>query len=319
MGNRKLVLILRFTFLALVVLGAFVLLPAVAQALCTPFAHGVNILKSCISPKNRCATDTDCSEPDFCNGQCATEENPGSNVVDCDIRLGNPESHCDDVTLWDAADEVLNATGPGASSSAILITSATGVVSGTCTAGTDLGGLFTHCRIAPGGDVHFQANYYTVDPNDPTTLIDQATITVQDNCNNSPEGGCSQALTQLTFATSTTTESGCLLSSLREFICFIVLIKKEIILLPGEIFPAPGNRQALLSGLDTIERDVEDQKFDDAGEVLRDLRKHLDGCTSADGTPDRNDWINSCAEQIRIRSLIDEVIAGIAEFQRQRE
>ncbi len=314
MGNRKLGLILRFTFLALVLLGAFVLLPAAAQAQCTPGIHYVSIFTSCISPKNRCGTDADCSEPDFCNGQCATEENPGSNVVDCDITLGNPELHCDDITLLDAADAFLNATGPGASSSALLITSATGVVSGACTAGTDLGGATT-CRIAPTGEVHFQANYYTVVPTDPTTLIDQATISVQDTCNNSPFG-CSSLTNQITFPASTTTVSGCSSGSPPIFCLLknIVLIKQEIILLPGELFPAPGNRQALLSGLDTVQRKIEDQKFDDAGEVLGALRKHLDGCTSADGTPDRNDWINSCAEQIRIRSLIDQLIAEVAEI-----
>jgi hypothetical protein len=94
----------------------------------------------------------------------------------------------------------------------------------------------------------------------------------------------------------------------------ILLIKAEIILLPGELFPAPGNRQALLSGLDTVLRKVEDEKFDDASHILGDLRKHLDGCASADGTPAGNDWINSCGAQTRIRSLIDELIAEIAEI-----
>jgi hypothetical protein len=94
----------------------------------------------------------------------------------------------------------------------------------------------------------------------------------------------------------------------------IVLIKQEIILLPGEGFPSPGNRQALLSQLDIVEHKVEDQKFDDASKALHDLLKHLDGCASADGTPDSNDWIINCAEQTRIRSLIDELMADIGEI-----
>jgi hypothetical protein len=94
----------------------------------------------------------------------------------------------------------------------------------------------------------------------------------------------------------------------------IVLIKQEIILLPGELFPAPGNRRALLNGLDTAERKLEDQKLDDAGKALNDLLKHLDGCVSADGTPDSNDWINSCAEQTRIWSLIEVLITEIGEI-----
>jgi len=103
----------------------------------------------------------------------------------------------------------------------------------------------------------------------------------------------------------------------RDAICLIrniLLIKAEIILLPGELFPAPGNRQALLSGLDSVLRKVEDLKFDDASHILGDLRKHLDGCASADDTPDRNDWINSCEAQTRILSLIDELIAELAEI-----
>src|SRR6476659_6476062 len=116
--------ILRCTGLALIVVGVMVLLPAAAQAQCTAGNHGVSIFKSCVSPKNRCATDADCSDADLCNGieQCATEESPGSNVLDCTIQLTNPVIHCDNITLTDAADSVTNATGPGASSSSIQIT-----------------------------------------------------------------------------------------------------------------------------------------------------------------------------------------------------
>ncbi len=119
--------------------------------------------------------------------------------------------------------------------------------------------------------------------------------------------------------TSAAVGNGVLISACcrRDAICVtrdILLIKQEIILLPGELFPAPGNRQALLSGLDTALHKVEDEKFDDASHILGDLLKHLDGCASADGTPDANDWINSCEAQTRIRSLIDEVIAELAEI-----
>ena len=68
--------ILRCTGLALIVVGAMVLLPASALAQCEPGNHGVSIFKSCVSPKNRCGTDADCSDADACNGieQCATED-----------------------------------------------------------------------------------------------------------------------------------------------------------------------------------------------------------------------------------------------------
>ena len=213
MGKGKLATMLRCTGLALLVVGAFMLLPATAmsgQVTCTPNFHGVSIFKSCDSPKNRCGTDADCSDSDACNGieQCATEEAPGSNVVSCTITLGNPTSHCDNITLLEASDTILNATGPGATSSTILITgTSTGVVSGTCTAGTDLGGATT-CTIAPGGQVQFSANYYTTVPTDPSTLNDQATINVMDTCSGSPTG-CSGTPNAVQFTASTDTVSGC--------------------------------------------------------------------------------------------------------------
>ena len=210
MDRRKLGTILRCTGVALVVLGAFVLLPAAAQAQCTAGFHGVSIFKSCVSPKNRCATDADCSDSDQCNGieQCATEENPGSNVVECTITLSNPAIHCDNMTILDASDAILNATGSGATSSTIQITGvSTGVVSGTCTAGTDLGGGTT-CTIAPGGQVQFLANYYTTVPTDPSTLNDQATVSVQDTCSGGAQG-CSTTPNSVQFTASTDTVSGC--------------------------------------------------------------------------------------------------------------
>jgi hypothetical protein len=213
MGNPKLATILRCTGLAVLVLGAFVLLPAAAQAgvTCTPGFHGVSIFKTCVSPKLRCTTDADCADADLCNGleQCATEDlPPGANVVECTITLANPDLHCDDLTLLDAADAVLNASGPGASSSTIEITGAcTGVVSGTCTDGTDLGGATT-CTIAPGGQCQFLANYYTTVPTDPDPLNDQATISVQDTCS-AGGAGCSTTPNQVQFTAATETESGC--------------------------------------------------------------------------------------------------------------
>jgi hypothetical protein len=211
MGKGKLATILRCTGLALLVVGAFAFVPATAHAgVCTPGNHGVSIFKSCVSPKNRCATDADCSDSDQCNGieQCATEEAPGSNVVECTIQLSNPASHCDNITILDASDAILNATGSGASSSTIqIVGTSTGVVSGTCTAGTDLGGATT-CTIAPGGTVSFLANYYTTVPTDPATLNDQATINVQDTCSGSPTG-CSGTPNSVQFTASTDTVSGC--------------------------------------------------------------------------------------------------------------
>ncbi len=205
MGDRKLKMILRCTGLALVVLGA-----------CNPLNHGVSIFKSCVSPKNRCGVDADCSDANICNGieLCATAHpdgapsGPGSNVTECTITLSNPLSHCDNLTILDASDTITNGTGSPLTSSSIQITgTSTGVVSGTCTAGTDLGGAVT-CTIAPGGSVSFLSNFYTIVPTDPTTLNDQAGVNVMDTCSASPTG-CSTTPSLVQFTASTTTQSGC--------------------------------------------------------------------------------------------------------------
>ena len=47
---------------------------------------------------------------------------------------------------------------------------------------------------------------------------------------------------------------------------------------------------------------------EEALEKLMSLRKHLDGCGSA---PDRNDWVRNCADQIKIRALVDLLIANL--------
>src|SRR4029079_11813297 len=125
MGNRKLATALRCLSLPLLVLVALALLPANAEAGgCSPGNHGVSIFKSCTSPVNRCATDADCSDADQCNGleQCATEEAPGSNVLSCIITLSKPPTHCDNITITDAADAVTNGTGSPASSNTLQIT-----------------------------------------------------------------------------------------------------------------------------------------------------------------------------------------------------
>jgi hypothetical protein len=212
MGNPKLATALRCMGLALLVLGAFAFVPADVAAGGVPCTgpHGVSIFKSCVSPVNRCATSADCADTDLCNGdeQCATESDPGSNLVECTISLTNPAVHCDNITLLDAADAITNATGPGATSTTIEITGdCTGVVSGTCTDGTDLG-AGTTCTIAPGGNCNFLANYYAAVPTDPDTLNDQATISVQDTCSGSPTG-CSTTPNGVQFTASTDTVNGC--------------------------------------------------------------------------------------------------------------
>jgi len=201
--------ILRCTGVALVVVGALVLLPAAAEAQCTPGNHGVSIFKSCVSPKNSCATDADCSDGVFCNGpeQCATETAAGSNVVDCTITLTNPTIHCDDLTVTEACDAITGGTGSPASSCDILVISAPGGTGPGCDAGSNLGGAET-CTLNPGESIQFRANYYTIQPADPDPLGDQATVTVVDTCSGGA-GGCSTTPSNAQFTASTDLQSGC--------------------------------------------------------------------------------------------------------------
>src|SRR5688572_23675332 len=122
--------ILRCMGVVLVVVGALVLLPAAAEAgtTCIPGIHGASIFKSCVSPKNTCVSDADCSDGVFCNGaeQCATETSAGSNVVDCTITVFNPSEHCDDLTVTEACDTITGGTGSPASSCDILVITSPG-------------------------------------------------------------------------------------------------------------------------------------------------------------------------------------------------
>jgi len=177
--------LLRSLMLAGLVLAISAAFPARASAV---VIHGVSIFKQCVSPKNSCATNADCDD-NICGADtCATESNPGSNVVDCTIFLFNPANHPDNITVAEAADQVLNGNGSPSSSSNILVIGTSGTVSGPgCDAGSDLGGAET-CTLTPGASISFRANYYTIAPTDPTPLNDRASITVIDTCSASPSG-----------------------------------------------------------------------------------------------------------------------------------
>ncbi|HZI65346.1 MAG TPA: hypothetical protein VFF17_02165, partial [Thermoanaerobaculia bacterium] len=204
--------ILRCMGVVLVVVGAFVLLPAAAEAgtTCIPGLHGVSIFKSCVSPKNTCTSDADCSDGVFCNGpeQCATETSAGSNVVDCAITLFNPSEHCDDLTVTEACDTITGGTGSPASSCDILVTSAPGGTGPGCDAGSNLGGAET-CTLNPGEFIQFRSNFYTIQPADPDPLGNQASVTVVDTCSGGANGGCSTTPSNAQFSASTDLQSGC--------------------------------------------------------------------------------------------------------------
>jgi hypothetical protein len=216
MVNKTLGRTLRCTGLAVLALGLLVFaVPETAEAgTCTPGLHGVGIFKSCVSPKNSCATDADCSDGVFCNGeeQCATEGSPGANVVDCTITLQNPEIHCDSVDIVEIADAIILGNGAPTSSSALLVTGTTGTTSGPgCDVGDDVGAVGAEfCNLSPGATISVRANYYTVNALDASPLADQATGTTVDQCD-APGGseGCSATPSNVQFTASTTLQSGC--------------------------------------------------------------------------------------------------------------
>lgn len=75
-----------------------------------------------------------------------------------------------------------------------------------------------------------------------------------------------------------------------------------------------GQRNAMLSRLENIERVIEAGNTEKAVRMLRNLRRMVDGCPS---TPivgekrDRNDWIINCDAQREIRRLIDILIGNL--------
>ena len=72
--------------------------------------------------------------------------------------------------------------------------------------------------------------------------------------------------------------------------------------------PGQGTRNAILSQLEAVERKLLAGDVEEALEKLGEFRKHLDGCGA---TPDGNDWIRDCGDQIEIRALVDLLIANL--------
>jgi hypothetical protein len=78
--------------------------------------------------------------------------------------------------------------------------------------------------------------------------------------------------------------------------------------LPDSAFRAAGHRTAILAQLAAVEHYMLDGQFDEAAELLENLRKHVDGCGL---NADNNDWVVECAEQIELREAIDAVLEGL--------
>jgi hypothetical protein len=90
----------------------------------------------------------------------------------------------------------------------------------------------------------------------------------------------------------------------------VEFIEKAVQALPDSSFspPGQGTRTSILSQLEAIEGKLLAGDVEEALEKLAALRKHVDGCGTA---PDGNDWIRNCADQIKIRALIDLLITNL--------
>jgi Tol biopolymer transport system component len=73
--------------------------------------------------------------------------------------------------------------------------------------------------------------------------------------------------------------------------------------------PGGGTQNAIINILDDVEARIAAGEIDEALSLLRDLRRHLDGCGTR---PDRNDWIVDCTAQVAVRALVDMLIADLS-------
>jgi hypothetical protein len=86
-------------------------------------------------------------------------------------------------------------------------------------------------------------------------------------------------------------------------------LRHDVASLPESAFKRRSHRRTLLTELARIEESLEEREnITSAVSRLTDLRSYMNGCGVS---PDRNDWIVDCSEQIKIRSSIDIIIADL--------
>ena len=151
--------------------------------------HGATIQKQCNTDVRNCVTDADCSNDD---GDMCTPEvcdvNLAPRTTNCNIRATNTDEFGDSVSVSGAFDEILTAAGivrePLVGS---MIVSAVGG-STDCIVGDPL-----PCQLnAAGSYVQFNIQYTLLEADsDLLAIIDQGTVTWNDNCDDPTTTGCS--------------------------------------------------------------------------------------------------------------------------------
>ncbi|MGE0869598.1 MAG: hypothetical protein AB7P03_13615 [Kofleriaceae bacterium] len=85
-------------------------------------------------------------------------------------------------------------------------------------------------------------------------------------------------------------------------------LESAIVALPNSAFRNPSNRNPMLNHLENAEKQAKKGHLPQARNQLESLRQHIDGCGAAS---DSNDWIIDCVTQVRIRALVDIVLANL--------
>ncbi len=197
---RASVAVLRLAGSGALVLGIFLAFPAETKAQ----GHGVSIFKTCVSPKTSCNSDTDCADPNSCTGFGICTSSGAGHMNECSITLLNSDPSLDNIKVLSDSDTVF-ATAGNQTFSDLPVSGTTGTVSGDCTAPID---PLVGCTLSPNASITFISNQYVIQPADPNPLVDQGTVTVQDQCNINPVG-CSTTPNNVQFTASTDLVSGC--------------------------------------------------------------------------------------------------------------
>jgi len=192
--------VLRLLGSAAMVFGIFLAFPAETKAQ----GHGVSIFKSCVTPKKRCGTNADCSDPLSCNGLGICTSTTAEHMLECTITLLNSDPSLDNVKVLSDQDTVMAAAGNQTFTN-LPVSGTTGTTSGSCTAPID---PLVGCTLSPNASISFLSNQYVIQAADPNPLPDRGDVVVQDLCNANPVG-CSMSAVTASFGASTTLVSGC--------------------------------------------------------------------------------------------------------------
>jgi len=128
-------------------------------------------------------------------------------------------------------------------------------------------------------------------------------------CSDSPTELASDSVDNIDLSTLPTSLPADVIQQLQALTAAdISSVRDAITALPRNVVHSEGNRTAMLARLDNIEREIARGNIQQAMQHLQNLRKWVDGCSSASDKPQGNDKLKDCAAQLSIRAHIDAVI-----------